>query len=177
MRHHDDQTVFGDVAQQPHDLGGGHGIQGAGWLISQQDFRVVDQRPGDCDALHLPAGKLGGSLVDVFGKPHLIQSRERAGPPLSFRNSRKRECQLDVAKDALVRDQVVALEDKTDAVVSVGVPVTIGVLGGVDPINNERARIIAIQAADNVEHCGFATTGWAEYRHELVVSEGNGDII
>lgn len=47
-----------DFRQQGQHRGGGLGIQRTGRLIAQQHFRPGGQRPGDADALLLPAGKL-----------------------------------------------------------------------------------------------------------------------
>ena len=43
--------------EQRHDLFAGLGIEVAGWLVGQDDRRIVDQRAGDCDPLALPAGE------------------------------------------------------------------------------------------------------------------------
>ena len=55
VRHHDDQTVFGNFFEQFHDLQGSGTIQRSGRFICQQDVGIIDQCPGDRDPLHLPA--------------------------------------------------------------------------------------------------------------------------
>src|SRR5262249_5280926 len=42
----------------------GFGVERRGRLIEQDDWRVVDERPSDCDALPLPARQLGAALAD-----------------------------------------------------------------------------------------------------------------
>ena len=56
--HHDDQTVLSNIAEEVHDLDAGLGIKSTGRFISQEDFRIVNQRSSNSDALHLAARKL-----------------------------------------------------------------------------------------------------------------------
>ncbi len=43
--------------EKRHDFFAGLGIEVAGWLVGQDDRRIVDQRAGDRDALALSAGE------------------------------------------------------------------------------------------------------------------------
>ena len=56
--HHDDQTVLSNIAQEVHDLNAGLGVKCTGRFVSQEDFRIVDERSSNSDALHLAARKL-----------------------------------------------------------------------------------------------------------------------
>ena len=76
-----------------------------------------------------------------------------------------------------MRDQVVALEDEPDAVVAVGIPVTVRVVGGVDPIDHQRTRVIVVKAPDDVEKGGFPGPGGPKDCDELIVREGDGDFV
>ena len=49
-----------------------------------------------------------------------------------------------------MRDQVIGLEDKTDRVVAVGVPVAILVVSGGDVIDYQITFIISVQSADYI---------------------------
>lgn len=104
---HDDQAVLGDLAQQVHDLHARLRVEGAGRLVRQEDLRVVDEGAGDGDALHLPAGHLGGQFADVLGQPHAVEGVEGALAPLAPGHSRQGEGELDVGQDALMGDEVV----------------------------------------------------------------------
>ena len=57
MRHHDDGAVlrvqFGEDAQHGLFV---FGVEVAGGLVGKEDFRFVDERAGDADALLLAAG-------------------------------------------------------------------------------------------------------------------------
>ena len=43
-----------EAFEQIHDLFAGFGIEVAGWLVGQDDRRIVDQCAGNCDSLRLP---------------------------------------------------------------------------------------------------------------------------
>ena len=75
VRHHDYQTVAGDFGEQIHDLHACFRVEGARRLVSQNDFRLVDQGARDGDALHLAARKLAGLFVDVLAKADAFDGR------------------------------------------------------------------------------------------------------
>ena len=177
MGDHDDEAVVGDFGEQVHDLDARLGIERAGGLVGKEDFRVVDEGAGDGDALHLAAGKLARLLVDVVGKPHLPQGFDGARAALGARHARKRERELDVGKDGLVGDEVVALEHEPDAVVAERVPIAVLVFLGGHAVDDEVARVVVVEPADDVEHGGLARPRRAEDGHELVVAEGNGHVV
>jgi len=88
----------------------------------------------------------------MVAQPDLAQGCDR--PLLAFggRNTGQRQRELDIGQDGLVGDQVVALEDETDPVVAVGVPVAVLVLLGRDAIDDQVAGVVVIQTSDDVEH-------------------------
>ena len=49
------------------------GVKRAGGLVGQHDLRIVDERAGDGDALHLTARKLARLLVQMLGQPDRCQ--------------------------------------------------------------------------------------------------------
>ena len=121
--HHDDQTVLSDISQEVHDLDTGLGVKSTGWFVSQEDFRIVNQRSSNGDTLHLTARKLRGLLPDVLGQPDAFQGLQRALAAFASGDTREGQRQLNVGQDGLVRDQVVGLENEANAVVAVGVPI------------------------------------------------------
>ncbi len=60
----EDDGVAGGVEtlEEAHDLEARLRVQVAGWLISEQDRRIVDEREADCDPLLFAAGQLLGPL-------------------------------------------------------------------------------------------------------------------
>ena len=172
---HDDQAIGGDLAQQVHHLYRGRRVQGAGRLIRQQDLGIVDQGAGDRYALHLATRELVGALVHMICQAHRVQRRQGPLTPLRPGDPGQGQRQLDVGQHALVRNEVVSLEDEADAVAAVSVPVPVLVVPGGDAVDDEVPGVKAVQPADDVEHRGLAATGLAQDRDELVVPEGDAD--
>ena len=148
---HDDKAFFGNFLQQVHDLNTGVGIERAGRLIGKQNFWVIDKSAGDGDTLHLTAGHLARPLVDLFSKTDLIKCRDCFFAPHLFGNTGNGKRQLYVCKDGLVRDQVVALEDKADRVVPVGIPVAVLILFRGNAVDDQIAAVVAVEAADDIQ--------------------------
>ena len=148
---HDDKAFFGNFLQQVHDLNTGVGIERAGRLIGKQNFRVIDKSAGDGDTLHLTAGHLARPLVELFSKTDLIKCRDCFFAPHLFGNTGNGKRQLYVCKDGLVRDQVVALEDKADRVVPVGIPVAVLILFRGNAVDDQIAAVVAVEAADDIQ--------------------------
>ena len=86
-------------------------------------------------------------------------------------HARERERQLHVFQNGLMRNEVIALEHKADAVVAVGIPITVAEVLGRDAVNQQVARIKVVESADNVEHRGFARTRGTQNGHELVIAK------
>ena len=156
MRDHDDEFFLGNLLEQVHNLYAGFGIQCAGRLVRQQNLRVVDKRTGNRHTLHLTAGHLVGLFVQLVAKPHLFKHLLRTGSALRFGNAGQRECQFDVGQHGLVRNEVVALEHKTDRVVAIAVPVGVLECLGRATRHGKVARVVSIQSADDVEQSGFS---------------------
>ena len=90
--------------------------------------------------------------MDVVGQADASQGIEGALTSFGAGDARQCQGQLDIGQDALVRDQVVGLEDEADAVVSVRVPVARLVILRGDAVDHEVAALEAVEAADDVEH-------------------------
>ena len=177
MCDHDHQTVLRHLLEQVHDLHGRVGVERSGRLVGQHDVRVVDQGAGDGDALHLPAGQLVRLLVDVVAQPDLFEGLAGTLPPFGTGYAGDRQRELHVRQNRLVRNQVVALEHEADRVVAVRIPVTVLVPFGGDPVDDQVAAVVPVQAADDVEQRGLAGTRWAQYRHEFAVAQVQADVI
>ena len=174
MRHHDDEFTGGDPREDPHDLLRGAGVEGTRGLVGEHDLRVVDQCPRDGDALHLPAGHLPGLFLHLIGESDARECLGGTGTPLRARNAGERQGEFHVGEHALVRNEVVRLEDETHAMVAVGVPVAVAVFLRRDAADDEVALGVVVKAADDVEQRRLAAPGGAEDRHELVRAEVQG---
>ena len=64
------------LANQPHDLAAGFGVQRCGRFVDQKKFGVLDQRAGDADPLALTARKFVRTFVGHVQQAHAIQQAE-----------------------------------------------------------------------------------------------------
>ena len=58
-----------EAVELGEDFGAGRRIEIAGRLVGEQNFRLVDQGPGDGDTLLLPAGELRGRVLARSSSP------------------------------------------------------------------------------------------------------------
>ncbi len=174
---HDDQPVLRHFFQKVHDLDGSFGVQGAGGLIRKDDVRVVDQGAGNGHALHLTAGQLVRPLVGLVAETDLFEGRQSALAPLRRWDVGDGQSQFHIGQDGLVRDEVVVLEDEAHRVVAVGVPVLIGIFFGGDAVDDEVAGVVPVETADDIEQRRFSRAARAQDGDELVVPEGQGDVV
>ena len=86
-------------------------------------------------------------------------------------HARERERQLHVFQNGLMRNEVIALENKADAVVAIGIPIAIAKVLGRDAVDQQVTRIKVIQSADNVEHRSFTRPRRSQNGHELVIAK------
>ena len=156
MRDHDDQTVACNILEQVHDLHGRRRVQSAGRLVGQHNLGIIDQGAGNGHALHLTARKLARALVNVLAQTDFLQRLARTLAALGMPHARERKRQLHVFQNGLMRNEVIALEHKADAIVAVGIPIAIVKVLGRNTVDQQVARVKVIQSADNVEHRSFA---------------------
>jgi hypothetical protein len=76
-----------------------------------------------------------------------------------------------------VGNEIVALEHEANAVVAVGIPVTILEFLGGFAVDEKITVGIAIQTAHDIEQGGLTASGRAENGHELAFSEINTDTV
>ena len=86
-------------------------------------------------------------------------------------HARERKRQLHVFQNGLMRNEVIALENKADAVVAVGIPIAIVKVLGRNTVDQQVARIEMIEPTDNVEHRSFARARGTQNGHELVIAK------
>ncbi len=125
MSYHDNETVFRDLLEYLHYLNARLGIESACRLVSEDYIGIVDDGTGDSNSLHLTARHLARTLLHLVAESHLLKSFFSAFAAFRLGNARERKCKLNVLEHALVGDQVIALENKADRVVSVSVPVSV----------------------------------------------------
>ena len=177
MRDHDNELILCNFLQQIHDLHARLAVERAGRLVSQQNIGVVDDGARDGHALHLAAGHLVRRLVKLVAQTDLFQRLDGARAPLLAGDAGERERELDVCQHALVRDEVIALKDKADGVVAVGVPVTVVIFLRGAAVDDEVAGGVAVEPADDVQQRGLTAAGLAEDCNKLILAEGDVDAL
>ena len=73
MSYHDDQLITGDLGKQVHDLTACFSIKSTCGLVCKENFRVIDQRAGNGNSLHLTAGHLIGTLFKLISQAYLCK--------------------------------------------------------------------------------------------------------
>ena len=160
MCDHNDQTVFRYLSKKIHDLNTGVTVQCPGRLICKQDLRIIDQRSCNCNSLHLASRHLVRLLMKLLPKTHLLQCIHCTLSSLFLPDPRNRQCQLNICKHRLMRDQIVALEYKTNRMITVRIPVSVLIFFRGNAIDDKISAVVAVQSSDNIQKCGFAgTTG------------------
>src|SRR5262245_54351513 len=76
--HDDGLTGLVELAQHLHDLVAGVRVEIAGRLVGEDDVRVVDQRPGDRNALLLAAGELHRPVVEPVAQANQLGELDAA---------------------------------------------------------------------------------------------------
>ena len=71
-----------ELLEYAHDLIAGPAVQVTGGLVGQDDGGLVDEGPGDGDALLLPAGKLAWLMVQPVTQAHALEGLARAAAPV-----------------------------------------------------------------------------------------------
>ena len=151
MSYHDNEALACDLTDKLHDLHAGHRIKSAGRLVGKKNFRLVNKGTCNSNTLTLTTRKLVRSLIILIREANLIKGRLGTSDTLILINTCNGESKLYVAEDGLVRNQVIALEDEADTVVTVYVPVTVTVGLRALAIDNKVARGISVKTADDVK--------------------------
>ena len=89
-------------------------VEIAGRLVAEQQRWVDHDGPRDPDALLLSARELARIVLRAVGKAHDLEGDADPFPPLTLRELRQKQRQLDVALGREHRQEVVELEDEAD---------------------------------------------------------------
>ena len=171
MRNHDNQSVGSHFLQKVHDLHTCIRIQRTGRFIRQQNIRIIHQGTGNGNSLHLSARHLCRFFMHLITEPDFAQGILRPSSALTAGYTADGQRQFHIGQNRLVRDQIVALEHKTDCMVPVGIPVPVFVLSRGDTVDNQISAVIAVQTADNIQKCCLSGSAGTENGNKLVVSQ------
>src|SRR3981189_299985 len=154
-------------AEQLQHLATDLGVEVGRRLVGEEDRGAVAKRPGDGDALLLPAGKIAGQEVPAVGETDGADERFRFLARLRPANPLHVERVLDVLHRGERREQVELLEDETDALASHrGKPLG---TGGIDAhaVDRDLAVRGGEDAAEDGEQGGLPRPRRALERHYL----------
>ncbi len=114
----DNHRVPGGVqfSQDTHHLLAAVGIECAGGFVGENHLAAVHQRPRDTHPLLLPARQLAGPVAGVPGQAQAREQFPRSAVALGLRCAGIDRRHFDVMQGTQVREQMVALEDKTEVV-------------------------------------------------------------
>ena len=63
VRHNQRRAAAHQFENRSHDRALGAWVEGAGWFVEQEDWRVFEKRPGDADALALADAQVPAALA------------------------------------------------------------------------------------------------------------------
>ena len=79
MGYDNDRNAFAvQLFEQSHDFFRRLRVERAGRLVGEQNLRIVDQRPRDCDALLLATRQLTWQVIDALAETNLFEAMARA---------------------------------------------------------------------------------------------------
>src|SRR5690606_29710633 len=107
-----------ELLEHRHDLLRSMAVEGAGWLIRQQDLGIVDQRPSNRHPLLLAAGELRGKMVGAGRKMHPLEAVSRTLDALGMGDMGIEQGQADIVESARASKQVELLEHEADGPVA-----------------------------------------------------------
>jgi hypothetical protein len=116
VRGHEHSGAEGvDLDEELDDLPARHRVEVPGWLVGDEQRRVVHQRPGDRRPLLLSAGELAREMPAVLVQPNEVEELRHASPDLAPRRTGDLQGEGHVLPDGLVRKEPEVLEDGADA--------------------------------------------------------------
>ena len=113
----------------------------------------------------------------MLAQADFLQRLARTLATLGMPHARERKRQLHVFQNGLMRNEVIALEHKADAIVAVGIPIAIVKVLGRNAVDQQVARVKVVESADNVEHRSFTRARGTQNGHELVIAKSQAHVI
>src|SRR5579859_5161207 len=161
---HDDglAEVFVQAAQHFEDDFGILGVEVAGGLVSEQDFRFVDDGASDSDALLFAAGHFGWLMCEAaFEAEHLCDNVEAMGIEAVAMNILS---DGDIALGGQRGEEIKALKDEADLAAAELGALGVAHFGQIVAVNKHSAFRSLCQPADDVEQRRLAAARWAHHR-------------
>ena len=153
------------------------GVQCAGGLVGHDDGRLGGDGPRNGHPLLLAAGHLHRPVLDAVRQPHPGQGLQGHVPAVVGIHPLVDQGQFHIFQHRQALDQVVLLKDKADLLVADVGQLLVRQLPDVRSTQEIRPPGGDVQAAQHVHHGGLAGAGLAHHRHELALSDGQGDAV
>jgi hypothetical protein len=167
-----------DAVERGLDVALGFGVERRGGFVEDEDRRVLQQRPGDGQALALAAGEqhavLADQGVEALRQPvDELAGEGRLGGALDVGARRAGEVAVgDVAGHRVV-EQRHLLGDDGD----VAAQVAQGVVLDIRAVDEDLPLLVVIEARDQVGQGGLAAARAADQRHHLPRLDGEADAV
>ena len=95
------------------------GIEIAGGLIGEKNFRAIDEGAGDGDALLLAAGKFGGAMAEAMSEANALEGFADARGTLGAIDFGEAKREFDIFLERHARKEIEGLEDHADGVAAI----------------------------------------------------------
>ncbi len=179
MGDHDDghAELRSEFAEEREDGFAGGGIEIAGGLVGEKNFRAIDEGAGDGDALLFATGEFRGAVAEAVREANALEGFADAGGTLGAVDLGQAKWQLDIFFERHAREKVERLEDHSNGVAAVAGEIEGIERGDIPAVGKDGAGSGAIQAGDEIEERGFSRTGGAEESEEFVVGYGEGEFV
>ena len=160
MGDHDDGLAMIAVQflQQAQDLVGRGAVEITGRLVTEQQLRVGNDGPGNCDALLLTAGELPRIVRGALCQPDNLQGKLSTLAAFAATEVGQQQRQLDVLACGQYRQQVVELEDKADVRRAPVRQLPVRHAGEFDTADFDAAGRRFVETAQQVQQRGLAGT-------------------
>ena len=146
----------------------GDGIEIAGGLVGEEHGGVAHQGAGDGHALLLAAGQFGGLVAQTCLQAHFAQQADGLGTGFLHGTPGNQCRDHDVLLGGKFRQQVVRLEDETDAPPAEGGQRVTLQVQDVLPVDVQATAVRRQECAEDLQEGGLAGAGRAHDGHDLV---------
>src|SRR5215469_5231832 len=145
------------AAEQVQDLRAGAGVEVAGGLVGEDDFRPADQGTRDGHPLLLPAGQLRRAVLQSRAQAHRFHDRVEPGPVGGAPRDVQREG--DVVRRGESGQQVIGLEDEADVIAAQPGQPALGQRGDLGAADPRPPAVGAVQPGHAVHERGLTGPG------------------
>ncbi len=144
-----------DFLQERENFLAGVRIEVAGGLIRDNDTRLVDQRPGNGDALLLATGELIGTMIQARGEADSFEQHASTEANVGTTMASDPPGNRNIFERVELREEMVCLEDKADLLGAKARESVTGDASEVLTANNNFSGIGDVQPAKQVEKSAF----------------------